>query len=151
MDWQLGKARSSKRGWRGPAVFRMRSQTRPLPTGPWGTEHLGLCIWCLEKHQGSRPFTPAHSCPGEGSKNFRKALLHTAGQDVQCQGQQRRTGSFSSRSHSDLRSWPSKDLFSHPAGSPGGGEHMPGPGLLPVFSSQPCRHLHLWPLHSSEP
>lgn len=65
-----------------------------LPAEPAGREHLGRCIWCLERHQGPSPLIPAHGCPGEGSKNFLKTLLHAAGQDVQCQGQQEKKEPF---------------------------------------------------------
>lgn len=65
-----------------------------LPADPAGREHLGRCIWCLERHQGPSPLIPSQSCPGEGSKNFLKTPLHGAGQDVQCQGQQEKKEPF---------------------------------------------------------
>lgn len=93
MDQQLGKARSSK-GW-GHAVFPdVLPAPLLLPADPAGREHLGLCFWCLERHQRPSPFIPSHSCPGEGFKNFLKTLLHTAGQDLQCQGQQEKNEPF---------------------------------------------------------
>lgn len=131
MDQQLGKARSSK-GW-GHAVFP-RCTPRPLllPADPAGREHLGLYFWYLERHQRPNPFIPSHSCPGEGFKNFLKTLLHTAGQDLQCQGQQEKNEPFQlpepGRPQGLVFEGPSPSL----AGSPGGGQHMLGPGCLPA-------------------
>lgn len=126
--------------------FRMSSQPPLLPIGPAGKEHLGLCIECLERHQGPRTFIPSHSCPTEGSKKLPEDSAAHCKPRCTMPGTTREERALSApiamqTSGPGLRRTPSATA----AGSPGGGEHMPGVGCLPASSSQSGCHLHLWP------
>lgn len=144
MDRQLGKARSSKRGAAGASGRSGCAPTSAPSRRPSRREHPGLRIWCLDRHQGPSPFIPSRSCPGEGSKNFLKTLLHTAGQDVQCQGQEK-------KEPFQLPEPPGPGglVFQGPLPAAArGGRARAGPWTPPGFPSQPCCHLHQRPQRS---
>lgn len=65
--------------WRQPAVTVSPPTVGSQQPGLWGAQ-------LRERHRRPGPFTASLSCPGEGSENFLRALLYTAGQEVQLQG-----------------------------------------------------------------